>query len=201
MTPRIIFVPLTIVLTLALGGAASAKAVESITACGTGGCKEITPKNRSWEAFEFGNGVTDAPARASFYRITFHIGDGSGEARDRWSILFAPYQRKVRVQGDEPGTHRWLALFDGRSERLRRMIGHLRPYPADRLPATRSDDLPSARVVEVFNPASGSARADSGGGFPALPIAAVLLPAGLCGVALIRLRRARGGRVRAGAHG
>src|SRR5262245_52339229 len=108
MTVRIISVPLTIALMLALAGAAPAKGIESITACGAGGCKDITPKSRSWGPFDFGNGVTDAPAQASFYKITIGIGEGDGKVHDSWSILFAPYERKVRVPGDGPGNVRWL---------------------------------------------------------------------------------------------
>jgi hypothetical protein len=193
MTPRIIFLPLTIVLALALAGPAQAKGMESITACGAGGCKEITPKSRSWETFDFGNGVTDAPQRASFYRITIGIGEGDGKVHDRWSILFAPYARKVRVQGGSAGTHRWLALFDGRAERLQRMIGDLRPHPADRLPPATEDDLPAPRVVEVFTPAGERAAANSGEGFDAWPLAA---GAALAIAALACARRALRGRRR-----
>jgi hypothetical protein len=121
------------------------------------------------------------------------IGEGDGKVHDRWSILFAPYARKVRVQGGSAGTHRWLALFDGRAERLQRLIGDIRPYPADRLPPTTEDDLPAPRVVEVFSPAGERAAANSGEGFDAWPLAA---GAALAIAALACARRALRGRRR-----
>ena len=142
MTPRIISVSLTLALALALAGPAPAKGIESITACGA----ERLQGHHSGEPQLGGVRLRQRRHRRSEARELLPDHDrhrrGAARCTTAGRSCSRPYARKVRVPGEGPGNVRWLALFDGRAERLQRMIGDVQPFPADRLPATVARDRP-----------------------------------------------------------
>ena len=188
MTPRIIPVPLTLALALALASPASAQAISSIEACGASGCTDITSAGHDWSAFNFGSTTTTPPQTRLLPRSRSAIG-----GHDHWSFLFAPAASKVRLP-DEPGTFRWLQVTDATDQRLQRLIGGVKPFPADRLAGDRRRERPArpgrrdlrARTAQ-------NASADAGGGFDAWPFAAGAL---VIAIALGCVGLARRGRRR-----
>lgn len=198
MRTRIIALPLALALLL-LPAAAQGKGMQSVTVCGAGGCKDVTPTSRSWEPFDFGPASATTPSPAQFVRFTIGIGDGSGREHGEWSFLFVPSQAAVRILSDD-SPPRWRALTADRVARLQRIAGGVQPYPADRLRgavAGENDAPPSepaARVVEVFRPAAAASEGD-GSSVPVVAGAGLLalLAASGAGVALARRGRRRRG--------
>lgn len=198
MRTRIIALPLALAL-LVSPAAALGKGMQSVTACGAGGCKDVTPANRSWEPFDFGPASATTPSPAPFLRFVVGIGDASGREHGEWSFLFVPSQAAVRILSDA-SPPRWRALTADRVAGLQRIAAGVQPYAASRLRdvvAGEDDALASeraARVVEVFQPAAARSEGDGS----SVPVVAgmgllVLVAASGAGVTLARRGRRRRG--------
>src|SRR4051794_24015812 len=87
---------LTVAAALAAPAAATAKEIEHVTACGAGGCDDVT--NVASPAALDGGGRGNPPTRAAaFFRIEVKV--RSDDSHDGWTFLYVPSAQKVR--GDD----------------------------------------------------------------------------------------------------
>jgi hypothetical protein len=140
---------LTATAALALPGAAAAKEIASVQACGADGCDDVT--SIATPAVLDGGGRGNPPDRAApFYR--FKVVVKAGDERARWSFLYVPSAEKVR--GDD-GT--WMNPATPSLHALDRLTRGKEPLPASRLalptpgeasapppPAASSSSVPAA---------------------------------------------------------
>lgn len=202
MTVRIIV--LFVAAVMALPGTASAKGpIQSVEVCGADRCKEITAAfdvERYRHSLFGSTWPASAPHGAGYYRVLVKVVDGTGGRVDGWEFLFAPEARAVLPQQDGTGSQQWLRLRASRSAALQAAVWDLRPLPASSLRAAVRGEPPRPRVVEVVQPAARDAVLRPSAA-QAITVLATLLLLAAVGVGVVRLRRARGGRISAPGRG
>jgi len=169
-----------VVLALALPAAAAAKEVTRVDVCGADGCGRITDHG-SLQAFMEGDDHQAAvPSGAQrSYTLKVRMRAGEGEATHGWTTHWIPAANVLAFQ-DEPGRF----AFTDVPARLRRAL-----TIAARGHTARAARVFAAPAAPAAPPAT--ARADAGGGLPALAwagVAAGLLAVGGAGARSLRRR-------------
>jgi hypothetical protein len=171
---------------LALPTGASAKAVTSLTVCGSDGCQKIRAP-AALQGFMEGGYETLAPESAGpFFKVKVAMRHGGDDAGG-WTVEYLRGANLIRTQADY-GRPVWTRPAGVTAQALRDAARGLQPYPAEQLGPVRE---PSPAAVEdpparVSRPASGGGSSQialAGGG----AIAALVLLAG--GLAARRHRR------------
>ena len=151
---------MTVTAGLALPGAAAAKEIESVQACGADGCADVT--TRVTPAALDGGGRGGPPDRpAPFYRIK--VVAKAGHERARWSFLYVPSAQKVRgADGTwmNPATASLHAL--DRLVRGRRPLAAARPAPQPAVPPAPASDAGVPAAAWAFGIAGAAALAACG---------------------------------------
>jgi hypothetical protein len=157
---RFVAVLAALAVTLALAGAAAAKEVERVQACGRDGCADVRVHGDREALVEVGTAAA-GPRRSGpgFLRLRITVGDGVGHVRI--DQLYVPRRDLVAFR-DEVGEWRWATA----PATLRAAVRGVRPLPASQLPrgAART---PPAHVVEAVAPARDALAGTAGGGVPA----------------------------------
>jgi hypothetical protein len=177
---------LALMLPLALASSAAAKEVVAAKVCGASDCREVKDE-RALAAFHEGGPPTDPPDEASgWYRADVTV--KADRENFTFAITIVPHAGLIR--GEDGG---WMPVSDTAVAQFRRVTRSLEAFPAAKLTGL-DEQLPQARVDQVFDPARESGAASEGGS-PAWPwiAGAALLLGGLALLLLPRLRRGPGG--------
>jgi hypothetical protein len=169
---------LTTAAVLALPGAAAAKEIVAVEACGAGGCEDVTAIT-SHAALDGGGRASPPGAAAPFFRIEVTI--RGGEELAGWTFLYVPSAQKVQM---DDGT--WANPTTASLRALDRIVKGRTPLPASRLA------LPSTPGEA---PAPPPPAASDSGGVPAAAWAfGIAGAAALLASGLIVVHRRRGPR-------
>jgi hypothetical protein len=176
------------ILALALPAAAAAKEVTRVDVCGADGCGRITGHD-SLQAFMEGD---DQPATVPSgaqrsYTLKVRIRADEGEAVHGWTTHWIP-NANVLAYRDEHGR---FAFTDVPAKLRHALTIAARGHTARAARVFEDLPDPEAQVDEVVTAAPATARADAGGGLPALAwvgVAAGLLAVGGAGARSLRRR-------------
>jgi hypothetical protein len=171
-----------------LPGAAHAKVVMSLVACGSSGCIDVTESGKVGHAVLDGSAPIIGPSRAEpFLRLRYGIGDGK-ELVERFTTTFLPASGLIR---NADGT--WMRMDPDGVALLRTRTRGLEPFAASRL------ELPAAARRGEAAPAAGAPAApDDGGGLPAWVLISAAVAVALAALALALVPAARARRAPAG---
>jgi hypothetical protein len=176
------------ILALAFPAAAAAKEVTRVDVCGADGCGRITDHG-SLQAFMEGD---DQPATVPFgaqrsYTLKVHLRADEGETTHGWTTHWIPKANVLAYQ-DEHGK---FAFTDVPARLGRALTVAARGHTARAARVFEDAPDPEAQVDEVVTTPPATARADAGGGLPALAwvgVAAGLLAVGGAGARSLRRR-------------
>jgi len=179
-----------VVLALALTfpAAAVAKEVTRVDVCGVDGCGRITGHAALQSFMEGDDLAAEVPYGAQrSYLLRVYVRDDQGEAIHGWTTNWVP-KTGVLAFEDPPGQFNFTAV-PPKLDRALRDAARGRTARAARTFAQKVD--PEAQVDEVVSAPPATARADAGGGLPALAwlgVAAGLLAVGGAGAVGLRRR-------------
>jgi len=177
-----------LIVVLALPAAAAAKEVTRVDVCGADGCGRITDHD-SLQAFMEGD---DQPARVPdgaqrSYTLKVRVRADEGETVHGWTTHWIPKANVLAYQDE----HGQFAFTDVPTRLRRALTVAARGHTARAARVFEDLPDPEAQVDEVVTAAPATARADAGGGLPALAwvgVAVGLLAVGGAGARTLRRR-------------
>jgi hypothetical protein len=179
MRRTIVLAILAALAALALPTGAAAKALTSLTVCGSDGCEKITA-HAALQGFMDGGYETLAPKQPGpFFTVKATMRHGEEDAGG-WTVQYLRAANLIRAQA-EYGKHVWTRPAGTTAQALRDAARGLQPYPAEKLGPVREPppvavEDPPARVSRPASGGGSSHLALAGGGVTA---AIVLLAGGL----------------------
>ena len=179
---------IVVTLALAFPAVATAKEVTRVDVCGADGCGRISDHG-SLEAFMEGD---DQPATVPFgpqrsYTLRVRMRAEEGEAVHGWTTHWIPKANVLAYQDE----HGQFAFTDVPAKLRRALTVAARGHTARAARVFEDPPDPEAQVDEVVTAPPATARADAGGGLPALAwvgVAAGLLAVGGAGARSMRRR-------------
>jgi hypothetical protein len=189
MSPRRPLLPATLAAAALLlaPGAALAKEVSAVTACGGGDCRTVAVHGQDGMGLlPSGRGGGPPEHRAPFYRLTLRIG-ADGQVEGRIHVLYAPSLRLTAM--DEPGANvSWETPPPAARRIADRATRGLPPRPAAGMPIERPA---AARIVPPDPTPAGTQDGDAGIPWPA--VGGGVLVALLAAALGVRAARPQGG--------